>query len=408
MSLDDNGLRPWAVVTSGPTSNSLGVVRGLGENGVPVALVETCEQSPARFSKYVRKRILCPDFRDSPKRLIDTLTALADGQSTKPVLLPTGDREVLAFARFADVLGKHFRFLLPDAECVETATDKRLFYEKLQQLGIPHPRTRSVTGFSELEAEARSTALPFLIKPVSSIDFTERFHKKLFVVRSQRSLERALQALSPTGLEVLIQEIIPVQKYYEVYCLIDDDGFPLAIAGWERLRQFPPFFGTASLCRSTICQEAVNKSLSLLQRLGIRGLAAVELLRDSRDNSYKVLEVNPRTSLQNRLAAKCGVDLEYKTYCHLTGGEPVSAPFMKEGLYWVDNFKDPLSVFLGFLNGGGPTQKMKQPWPVRKTHSVLSFDDVLPYPMAFLAYASKIPSLLHSFGVKSKRSAHSD
>ncbi|MGW8179262.1 MAG: hypothetical protein ACWGQW_10950 [bacterium] len=119
---------------------------------------------------------------------------------------------------------------------------------------------------------------------------------------------------------------------------------------------------------------------AFLSGLNFQGLAAVEFKRDPRDNQYKVIEVNPRTTLQNRLAAACGIDIEFLAYLDFTGRETKSVRPPDTGTLWVEDFIDIVSRMRDILRDRSvPSQQSP-----RKVRSIVSWGD--PVPMLARVY----------------------
>lgn len=134
--------------------------------------------------------------------------------------------------------------------------------------------------------------------------------------------------------------------------------------------------------------DAAETTLQLLREIGYYGFAEPELKRDPRDGQYKLLEINARTTLQNRLPAACGVDIEYIAYLDCLGRKPeTSITRPPDGVLWVDDFADQVSFLMHLkrrdMNAGEIMLSLK--WG--KVHSVAAWDDPLP----FIVRASSAP-----------------
>ena len=369
---------PGVIVSAGKTANTLGVVRCFGRRGIPVTLVETILDSPARYSRYVNGRLRPDASENLANTLIDLLRAVGEQADRKRVIIPTGDEEVVALARAREELSPYYLFSLARPEVIESLTDKSRFYRFLEQQGYPHPRTVYPADLDELLRLGREFPLPFLIKPAESLSFQDRYMRKCFQVTSIQELDRAADQLGGSNLRVMIQEIIPGDQFYEFYVYLDRTGQPKGICGWDRLRQYPPNFGNGTLCRARFCSEAIELGLETLSRVGFSGLGAVELKMDPRDQQYKIIEINPRTTLQNRLAAACGVDMEYLAYLDLTGQPVASVGVPDTGTVWVDDFTDLFSASVSFIRGQSTGRKLSKRSNQRKIRSIAALDDPIP------------------------------
>jgi len=319
----------------------------------------------------------------------------AKSQSESPVLIPTTDDDVTFVSRHVDALKPWVRFATAPREAVDAMVDKALLARRLEERGMPAPRTVSVKEHDDLMTSDPAWGVPFLLKPTESARFLERFPFKLFVVRNRSDLERASAMISGTGMKFVRQELIPARLHHEVYCL-RRGGSTLAVVGYDRVRQFPPQFGTASFCTTCFRAEAVELSIRVLEEFSVEGLAAVELILDARDNVFKVIEVNPRTTLQNRLPAACGVEFEYLLYRVLLGETLSPLPGVPDGISWIDDFKDPLSALADFVQGRQRARAILRQYLRPKVHSLLDLRDPIPYAAGFVQFALRTLTALRA------------
>lgn len=386
--------RPSVVVTSSLSPSSLGIVRAFGERGIPTILIDLGDGSPSLRSRHIHTRIAAPPPRKDAAGFIRALMSLAGRLDHRPVLLPTGDWETRLIAKHRHELERGYRFRIAAWPLLGELTDKARFHRLLQKHGMPAPRLLEVVPADRLAQRARHMSLPFLVKPVFSMDFVDRFNQKLFVVRDGQDLQRVASQLSGWDQQILCQELVPVATSYEVSCYLGPGSEPLAVCGWDRLRQMPPAFGSASFCRSRYREEPIRLGLHLLQRLGYVGIAGVELIKDTRDGAYKIIEVNPRSSLQNRLAAACGVDLERMAYEDLTDQQLARPAKQLDGIFWVDNFKDTASILLELLAGRGVGARSRHSGGRQVVHTLASLGDPLPYLAELLLSGPRALKLL--------------
>jgi D-aspartate ligase len=372
------------IVPAGITANSLGVIRGFGRRGIPVVYIESEPCYMGGYSRYISRRLKCPSLRESETGFINVLLDFGKQLDSKMVIIPTGDREVLALSRYKKELGEFYHLPLPSYEVVQKLVNKRIFYKLLAKMQFPHPRTYFPANTAELAFMGREIDYPYIIKPAYSPTFQEEFHKKCLVINSSQELDRAVRSLSGKDLEFVIQEIIPGREIYELYTYFNKKSEPLALCGWDKVRHYPPDFGSGSFCRSRWRPSAVEPGVRLLKAIGYYGLASTEVKKDPRDGKYKLLEINARTTLQNRLAEACGVDITHKAYLEASGQMVKNSPSPRNGVLWVDDFLDQLSCLILLKRRETSIGEVVKSIRARKVHSVAAWDD--PVPLFARAY----------------------
>ncbi|GAB4236988.1 MAG: hypothetical protein Kow00109_10690 [Acidobacteriota bacterium] len=379
-----------ALVTLGPSSNSLGVVRTLGERGVTVVGLNLGDPGPARYCRRLKRLVQVVEHPDSaafPSVICGIALELK-----RPVFIPTRDRDVIWLSKYRKALEPYLRFLIGNPESVGAFTNKARFARQALQANLPVPRTSAALQGSALANEARKWEFPFLIKPVNSYDFSRRFFRKGWVVDSPAKLNEALETLAATDETCILQEFIPAKQYFEAYVLRLPDGSATLI-GYERVRQFPSTLGSATYCRVKPEPDACSLAAKTLEAFDWHGIAAVELIQDYRTEKWLILEVNPRTTLQNRLAAACGYPLEFFLYSYLIGEKPVPPQGPPEPCCWVDEFRD---LPARWATRRGTRIPVRHPTRrCRTVHSLFSRSDPLPAIAAawyefrrFLAFAA--------------------
>jgi D-aspartate ligase len=366
------------IVTSGFAANGLGVVRCFGRRGIPVLYIDSEGYSIVRYSKYIDQRLKCQSPRESDIEFVNILLKIGQQIDGKMVIIPTDDRYVLALSKHKQELEQFFFLPVPNSEIVQKLVNKKDFYKLLIEMQIPHPKTYFPEDITELGSMGREVDYPYIIKPAHTMPFREAFGKKCFVINSSEELDRAIKKLREKNLELVIQEIIPGKVVYEFYTYFNKKSEPLAICGWDKIRHYPPDFGSGSFCKSVWWSPAVEQGISFLKAIGYYGIAGVELIKDPRDGKYKMIEVNARTITQNRLAAACGVDIEYIAYLDARGqfrGDSVSP---SDNVYWVEDFLDLVSCLVYLKRKEITMGEIVESLRVRKVHSIAAWDDPAP------------------------------
>jgi len=344
-----------------------------------------------RYSRYISRRLKCPSLRESETEFINVLLDFGKHIDSKMVIIPTGDREVLALSKYRKELEQFYLLPIPSHEIAQKLVNKKSFYKLLAEMQVPHPKTYFPENITELRLMGREIDYPYIIKPAYSLPFQEEFHRKCFLIKSSPELDWAVERLEGKNLEVIIQEIVPGKGAYAFFTYFNRKSEPLATCGWDKIRHYPPDFGSGSFCRSSWWPSAVEQGLSLLKAIGYSGLAAPELKKDPRDGQYKIIEVNARTILQNRLAAACGLDIAYLAYLDAIG-QPVnnSLPH-RNNVFWVDEFADPVSCLIHLKRKEIGIGEIVKSLKARKVYSVAAWDD--PTPLIVHAFYQSLAAL---------------
>jgi predicted ATP-grasp superfamily ATP-dependent carboligase len=374
---DRNGV---VVTAGGSPANSLGVIRAFGRRNIPVVYLDSEQGSIARYSKYISTHLKCPNSKESETEYVNTLLDLGEETNGKMMIIPTGDRDVLVLAEYKHELEQFYSLPVPSLEMTQTLVNKKKFYKWLGYKKILHPETHFPENIDELQKIGKSVPYSYIIKPTYSHVFQEVFGRKCFVVNSARDLEHSIKRLrAAPGLEVMIQEIIPGNEIYAFYTYLDRNSKPLGVCGYDKIRHWPVDFGNGSLCISKWRPNLIKQCVELLQTTGYHGFAEPELKRDPRDGQYKLIEINPRTTLQNRLPASCGTDIEYAAYLDCSCGRMASPVYCNEGVAWVDDFTDLLSVLTQARRKLTRINALSSSLKPQTVHSIASLHDPIPF-----------------------------
>jgi D-aspartate ligase len=107
----------------------------------------------------------------------------------------------------------------------------------------------------------------------------------------------------------------------------------------QKLRQEPTLYGDGSYQRTVDVPRVAELSRAFLKALDYRGVGSVEFKYDARDDSFRLMELNPRAESGNQLAVAAGVDLPYISYAyHVDGAVP---PWEQQwDVHWIHELRD--------------------------------------------------------------------
>ena len=370
--------QPVGAVVLGGDFHGLGIVRSLGRRGIPICIIDD-EYSIGRFSRYTTYAVTAPTMR-KPKETVDFLLETARRLGlTGWVLFPTRDEIVAAVARYRPQLAEWYRVPTPEWDSVKWAWNKWNTYCLAEKLGIPIPRTwcpRSLDELEGIEAE-----FPLAVKPAVKEDFFYATKAKAWRANNRAELRTLFKRASGyvAGNEVLIQEIIPGDGNRQFSsCVFFKSGVAIASMEAKRWRQHPPEFGRAATFVETIeCPDLLAPTLSVLGAMNYYGLAEIEYKLDTRDERYKLLDVNARTWGFHSLGPPAGVDFPYLLYTDQIG-QPVQGCRGRPGVGWIRMVTDIPTSFADIIAGRLDVKTYLRSLRDFSTESVFSSEDVMP------------------------------
>ena len=367
------------IVPGGVSVGHLGAVRSFGRRNIPVIYLDSAPNSMVRYSRYITKRLQCPSIKESETGFIKVLFDFGKQINGGMVIIPTGDREVLALSKYHRELKQFYHLPVAPYATVQNLVNKKNFYQLLTEKHVAHPTTFFPGDLNELQLMGRNIPYPYIIKPADSLSFRENFARKCFVIKSSQELDVAVDRLRDKNLDVMIQEIIPGKELYAAYLYFNKKSEPLAVCGYDKVRQFTPDFGSGSCCRSVFRPTPIALAANFLTGIGYHGIAEPEFKKDPRDGKYKLIEINARTSTENGLSAVCGVDIEYIAYLDVTGQEVKDLGSPRSGILWVDDFFDLFSCLMQLKQGRLGIKEIVRSLKASKIHSVAAWDDLSPF-----------------------------
>jgi len=339
--------RPTALVL-GMTPNGLGVVRSLGRQGVPVISVHPNKVS-TMCSRYCES-IVSPDVETEEDRFLDFLLDKGRRLDQPGILFPTGDAYVHFVSENRELLGKYYRFAMPDKNTMRQLLNKKTQYILAEDLGVPLPVTFCPSSFEQLKEVTEKVNYPAIIKPLYSIAWRRRFGvRKVMNVTSGEELLEAYKEVQHSGIEAVIQEAIlgGDDRCYKICSYMNKESEPILTFTLRKIRNYPCDFGVGSCVESTWMPEVADLGLKFLKGVQYVGVGSIEFKRDKRDDELKMIELNSRLWWQNSLAEKCGLNFPYTMYMDLIGNKVEMKSAFREGIKWVSMSSDSAS-FKGY------------------------------------------------------------
>ena len=304
-----------AVVLGGHV-NGLSIVRELSSSGVKNIGLLTYGFS---ITKYSNKIVYHANIDSQYSDLALELKKIRHRYKFI-VVYPTDDKFLEELAKNYDHL-IDFCFLPFNKDNLEKTLDKSHQYEICEELGISYPKSIVVHKAVTLD-KLKGLQFPILVKPALRYDESrEIFRNRL--VKSLRELKNILVEIDPyfkDQLKFIFSEYIPGNEsnIFSYSCFISREGKVLNEWVGKKLSQHPDQYGVFACASNEASDEVVKIGRRLAEGLNAVGYIQPEFKFDDRDSRYKLMEVNLRPMMWNRVGFLSGVFLHLTQFQYAT------------------------------------------------------------------------------------------
>lgn len=354
------------ILTGEGDRGALDFLRALARDRVECVVVSTEKDDIASKSRYCKKLVLVQSYvEEHDLHNLQVLAELGEQFRTKPALIYGEDVNMLFISRNRDVLSKHYRILMPPIGLAEKFVNKTDFQKLAESHDIPVPKTRFADSFEKLVAVSKEITYPAFVKPAYTMNWSfdtpelkEKYKSYKFALRRYDSADEMLEWCRDLPLGnggVLVQEFIEGtdREVFSFHGYFDERSRPLAYFVGRKIRTYPMHHGGSAFIE-TVDEPMVAKiGIEALQRVKFCGIVKIDMKRNPRDGSFKILEVNPRYTLWASLGAFAGMNLCAIAIKHLRGEltEPVKPEYALH-YKWLF-FKQDVRAFLnGYWRAG--------------------------------------------------------
>jgi D-aspartate ligase len=334
-------MTPTAVVIN-VFYTGLGIVRSLGERGIPVIGLSAQRGIYGNFTRYGKIRT-APDSRKDPAALLEYLVRLGKELGAGSVIFPTRDDDVIFLDRYREELSPWFHLVLPPREAVRICLDKWETFVAAGLARVATPRCWRIESADDLERAAGEVTFPCVLKPLVAQSWRQGRNweivgaRKAIGIGAAHELFAEYAGIAKADPRVLLQEMVPGgdESLFITACYIDRGGNWAGAFNTQKLIQAPEGFGTGCIVQSVYRPELFEPTRRLLATIGFTGIAEVEYKWDARTGSFQLIEINPRPWDQHTLGKACGVDLMYAAYCDHAGLPPAAHTVHSTGHRWI-------------------------------------------------------------------------
>lgn len=366
-----------------PARNVLAATRAFGRAGHQVTLAHPVKsrQSPwvARLSsRFVADVIPITSSHANPEQFVlDLVDIVSD--SDFDILLPFTHATVVPVSYHKRELVRYVHTPIADYGTLRLAHDKLETIKLAQRLGVPTPATfhpQDRAGLLTLESRV---PFPCLVKARqgcgvgSTIRFATNFDELLegYEVISRQPSNPPINDYSAP----IIQEYVPGQLYDANFLYAE--GRPRAALTQERVVTYPIQGGPGAVNETIIDPVLRDYGQRLLDALHWHGPAQVEFRLDPRDDTYKLMEINPKFWGTLPLSIVAGVDFATLA-CEVALGNDIGESFdYRANVRYRWLF--PSELYALAQNPSGPKlRQFLKRFGRRATHYDWDFGDPLP------------------------------
>ena len=350
--------RPPALVSNAHITG-LGVARALDRHDVPVIALDRNGDGVAPPSNAIAYagEVTYPledsdGFREDVERLVEAI-------GTDAVAFGCMDEWVHAYA---ETTPAGVRLPFADYATVDRVLDKSSLYRIADELDVPYPETYRLAE-TDVETAVEALGFPLVIKPALKREFEEAFGTNVMEVDDREELDALLAAIEDAGIEVLLQERVPIVQGQDVSYVsyvppsddatvpdsdadTDDVDRALGVVGNPLVRS-PLSFGTSCVVDRVTMPEIESRARSVLEATGYDGISEAEFVYDGDREAYVLLDVNTRPWKWISMPVAAGENLPLAAYADAiddpelaTAAQPETAI---DDVRWV-SLRDYLSV----------------------------------------------------------------
>lgn len=309
---------------------------------------------------------------------IDILLKLADREIEKgkqPILIGCTDEYAEFIIDNKAILSKKFITPYIDKELKDKLIEKESFYKLCEEKGLDYPKTFIFSKNDTLQDFGFN--FPVIIKPSDSVLYWKHpFEgmKKAYVAHTPEEFKEITDTIysSPYNKSLIIQDFIPGDdsQMRVLTCYSDQNGkVKMMCLGHVLLEEHTPTaIGNHAAIITEYDEQLLNKFKNFLEDLNYTGFSNFDIKYDSRDNTYKVFEINLRQGRSNYYVTSSGNNIAKYIVEDRIDNIELPLKIQQDEFFW---HVMPTSVVYKFVKDKELTDKVKS--LVKEGKSATSF-----------------------------------
>lgn len=326
------------LLIEGNARQVLPMAEALRKLGVHVTTYNSSRFDFGYASRYPNKKILAYSNKDDEegtlKALLNVLT-----KEEYDLIIPMNDDIAILLAKHKTEIEQYSSVAVNDWDKFRIASDKLETMRVCMENDIPCPKT--ALSYEEYISNKKSFQFPIVVKPRTGCGAIG-FH----IAKDDNDLERYYLLAEKKYGKCLIQEYIPqTDLQYKAELYIDRAGDLKSAIVFAKVRWYPVDGGSSTLNKTVKRPDIIENCRKLLKAIGWHGYADIDLIQDPRDNTAKIIEINPRITGSVKICFKAGVNFAQQIIEDLQG-RPVTPMIEYEENVYLRYFQKDILWFL--------------------------------------------------------------
>lgn len=265
-------------------------IRELAKKGYPVIACEFDNVSENErlgfFSKYVSEKELIRCDEENFYKDIEDIC-----KDFRPVLIPTNRKSLMNVINNKERLEKCCDFLVPSKEAISIADDKNTICNIAKKIGVPVPKTTSLSEHESIEKMAEFVSFPCIIKYRNGEAMGKKPADRYSVVHNHKDFIKEYTRMNEIDENPIASDYIKGHDI-GVAVVMDKNHEPITFLCYESLREYPVLGGPTCFLKTIFDRKLLEYSVNLLKEIKFTGIAMLDF-KGTVENPY-FLEINPR------------------------------------------------------------------------------------------------------------------
>lgn len=314
------------LLTNAQLRKTLASVRSLGKKGIETFVVEETRFSPAAFSKYCTKALICPNAEKQPEEFYERITEIITKYNCD-VFFPMDEDTVAVAMEHKEELEKLCSVPLPDFKSYEITSDKGKAYKHAMSVGVNIPGTVFPDSADNLHEITANLKYPLMVKPVKS-----NGGRGIKSVYCKEELLKAYVEVHEHYPYPVIQEHLGEGDVYDVVLLYNSHNELRASFIQRHVRKYPLVTGPSTVQESVVHPEMLDMAIKYMEGLNWCGIADLEFMVQRETGEIKFLELNCKFWNSLQMGIYAGVDFPWLLYKIAMDGDVEPVKEYKTGI----------------------------------------------------------------------------